>query len=54
MLWGLLLYGVRREKLWLYLGHGDIGVSTNMVSPLEMLLEILFFSIIMLRLKLKE
>jgi hypothetical protein len=38
----------------LYLGHKDIGVGTNMVSPLEMLLEILVFSVIILRLKLKE
>ncbi len=42
------------QKLWLYLGHKDIGVGTNMVSPLEMLLEILVFSVIILRLKLKE
>jgi hypothetical protein len=54
VLWGLLLYKVRRKKLWLYLGHGDIGVGTNMVSPLEMLLEILVFSVIILRIKLKE
>ncbi len=38
----------------MYLGHKDIGVGTNMVSPLEMLLEILVFSVIILRLKLKE
>jgi hypothetical protein len=45
---------MKRENLWLYLGHGDIGVGTNMVSPLKMRLEILVFSIITLRLKLKE
>jgi hypothetical protein len=38
----------------LYVGHGDIGVGKNMVSPLEMLLEILVFNIIILKIKLKE